>query len=482
MCALSHRTGSFVAGRCLGLLLGLALLTGCGSLARDATSLAPGGVGFEDAGSGVSELVPAAVETISLPSSIIEGEALVLSVKGTHLDPCTRFERFESEATGQQLRLKAWAIRPLGGCAGVGETFEASSSLQGLKVGIYELIVNDLLSASVSVLAPPRPGAPCSAQVPVSLVSASLPQTSHPLGRAILELELELESTCDHLLAPSQTQVGDVLELRLDAEGCPLTRQDPQQCPGGPKRVQRSIPLQLATLGLTRVALNGQALGSVELVPTSSCRLSHAHLRALQAPGRIEAQRPFSIQLQALLPSSCAAFDDAVLSQSASQLSLQIPVRECASACASQSREASLSLPMQGLAEGSYTLQVESLAPRPLEVLPQGSCAAQSLPPGSLHTTLLTSGLSSTVGRAGQAFDVSVYGTLPQGCFERPQLSAYVEGASIVLQTESTECAPVCHQSPRAFAASASFPLGLPPGDYSVIADGEAQGQFSIAP
>lgn len=434
-------------------------------------------------GGDLGELVLAEVSEVSVPERIQVGEALPIIVRGTHPDGCTTFERFETERSGERIALTAWAYRPLGPCATPGAPFEAQTTLTGLEAGVYEIRVNDTLRTTV-VVAGAGAGAPrCPEAPPVTVDSVTLPPPTYAGGQAEVVVHGHLLSWCDRLLEPQVLRSGSRVLVALVAEGCGAQGNDPALCPPGPQPFVQRVSLPFETPGIFTVEVDGVAFGSIEVLNRTECRFDPLPGLTLRAPARVEAGTAFKIEVEGRLDTTCAAPELIVPEVTAGEVRLAARVHACGGGCVSLPAPATarVEVPVSGLDEGRWALvETGSGQSLNLDVLPAGSCAPVPLPDGSVEQVLLTTGLVESDGAAFQAVDVSVYGTLPAGCWSAPSLTGGVEGSRIVLSTVSTRCAATCTQAPARFVASMALAGGLAPGTYEVVVDGSAFSPFTV--
>ncbi|MDF1562403.1 MAG: hypothetical protein P1V51_05125 [Deltaproteobacteria bacterium] len=443
-------------------------LSGCWLAASDEASLNRGG-------GGLGELILAGVTELSVPPQVQPGESFTVTVRGEHPDGCTTFERFETAYASTRIDLTAWSFRPLGDCDLPPSSFEAQTTLAALEPGLYTVRVNDRLEETVAVIGAGSGPPLCQESPQVTLGTVTLPPATHLLGGAELTVSGSLPSWCDQLLSPTIGVTGDVVQVEIAAEGCVLTAYDPAACPEGPQPFFQRIPLTFPAEGSWRVVINGQSFGTVEVVPTSSCRLSTLEVLSLEAPARVEEHTTFAVALEGALPSECAAVDTIAVDASSVTIVIDPVVRECSATCAPLQTSAPVRAEtlVEGLPVGSWTLTVAG-DPRtwPLEVVAAGTCAPVPLPAGSVEQVLITTDLAYVDALAGQPLDVSVYGSLPQGCWDPPSLFGEVSGSVLALRTESANCARDCNAAGMSFVASLAFPEGLAAGSYEVTVDG----------
>ncbi len=434
-------------------------------------------------GGDVGELVLASVSELSVPERVPVGAPLPLTVRGTHPDGCTTFERFETARTGEHIVLTAWAYRPLGPCTTPGRSFEARTTLIGLPAGVFEIRINDALGATV-VVAGAGAGAPrCAEAPPVVVDSVTLPPPTYAGGRAEIVVHGHLQSWCDRLLEPQVLRSGARVLVALPAEGCGIQGDDPALCPPGPQPFSQRVSFPFEAPGIFNVEVDGVGFGAIEVLPRSECRFDPLPDITLRAPARVEVGTAFKVEVEGRLDTTCAAPDPIVPEVAAAEVRLAATVHACGGGCVSSPAPvaARVEVPVSGLDVGRWDL-VETGSGQSLtvDVLPAGSCLPVPLPDGAVEQVLLTTDLSQSDGVAFQPVDVSVYGTLPAGCWSAPSLVGGVEGSRIVLDTESTHCASTCAEAPARFVASLALAGGLAPGTYEVVVDGTSFAPFTV--
>ena len=487
-------------------------------------------------GGEVRELLPARIEHVILPEVHFAGEPVTLTMRGTHPDPCTRFERFESSGwvEGDDVDVRTWSARSVGSCPGDGETFDALQTVAGLSAGRHSFLVDETWRRRVTILSAREDL--CGEFEPLEIMEVVPRGTTYVGGSAEVLVKVLHPTPCHGPPRVSHQLVDGELHLTAEARMCGPVDQG-ESCPDW------ALPLTvLHELGPVEqeeaLMVFETRAGTFPVVDMSRCSFQNMLVRSVHAPALVPGEAAIPLSVRGWLPSPCAAVDEVSWSHDEDELMVEIVVRDCEPYCdlGTRSKEIEFELEIEGVPPGRWPVTVEGIpSGRDVIVAQPGACERLPLPPEAIVAALATSGLYANLEwepvQAGRPIDVHIAGELPDGCWSEPRLEMLDaegevgDGGRIELSTSARFCAAACDAGtygdngfdsqlggeeesddpedgdPPAdagdddmledpiitsvdgvgtYSAGWSLPGGLPPGTFELMIDGTSRGTITV--